>query len=296
MNEPVKPRWYSGQDLVTKWGIKGFELFDLMKNGLQAYTNTGKKVVNSDPLPRAKRDSLEKIEANQRAKVNATIISHGHSRGPSSDDEIKQTAKRIYDAQRLEIIDPPKDCELMSFTLPNNHKLALLAISKALCFQFKSEDVLKYFNNDKDSLLTNGAMKVKREKIEKVEADNADDTVKPFLSKIGKKGGLQPKKIEPIMEAAKKFMLDDEKLIDMGLEKITKKFSNKFKEGKPMCVNIDGIKYEIFCQGELVISRPGENYDGRKNKNQEKTIKYTTFMKNYISKAKESILSKNSKQ
>ncbi|MDP1989467.1 MAG: hypothetical protein Q8K00_00465 [Syntrophales bacterium] len=138
-----KPKkWYSGHDLVKEWGIKGFELFNLMKNGLQAYTSTGKKVVDSDPLPRGKKQSLEQVEANQWAKWNA-----GSNGKPSGyEDKIKASARYIYNRQSLEILNPPKDCVLMSFTLPLNDERANAILSKILCLQFRSFDVVKFTN------------------------------------------------------------------------------------------------------------------------------------------------------
>jgi hypothetical protein len=147
-NELLKPGYYTGQYFVTQLGIKGFELFDLMKKGLQAYTSTGKKVVDSDPLPRGKRQSLDQVEANQRAKQNARVIGEpGSSSGsPCSEDDIKWSARRIYNNQSLEILNPPKNCVLMSFTLPINDERANEVISKVLWFQFRSVDVVKFAN------------------------------------------------------------------------------------------------------------------------------------------------------
>ncbi len=145
MNEPVKPRWYTGQRIVTDCGIESFELFDLMKKGLQAYTHTGKRVVDSDSLPKGKRLSLEQVERYQRSKQKASVLGGpGTTSRPRSEYEIKGIAKRIYDAQSMEILNPPEDCKIMSFTLSSNDKEAANAISKVLSFKFKYDDIVKF--------------------------------------------------------------------------------------------------------------------------------------------------------
>jgi hypothetical protein len=143
MDQYEKKKWLSGRDLVEVLGMQGFELFDLMKKGLQPYTGTGKKVIDSDPLPRGKRDSFEEIWAKQKAKHNACTL--GATSGIfRSEAAIEEKARRIYNGQPLVILNPPKDCELMSFTLPSNDKRANEVISKVLCFLFRSSDVVKF--------------------------------------------------------------------------------------------------------------------------------------------------------
>jgi hypothetical protein len=116
-----------------------------MKKGLQAYTSIGKKVIDSDPLPRERRQSLEQVEANQRAKENARVLgASGFSSPMRSDAEKKSIAQRIYKSQSLEILNPPSDCVLMSFTLPSNNERASEAILKVLSFQFKSVDLAEF--------------------------------------------------------------------------------------------------------------------------------------------------------
>jgi len=176
-------RWCTGQELITQFDLQDFELFDLLRKGLQAYTYDGKKVINSDSLPKGRRFSLEFFEGTIRAKLNARVLGGpGTTMRPHpSESEIKQEALLAHNRQLLEILDPPKNCFIFSFTLPDNDKERKNAIITALNFTFKSEDVLKYFSNDRDSLLVNGAIQGKRENFAKVEADNA---VKPFTEVV----------------------------------------------------------------------------------------------------------------
>lgn len=142
----INPRKYTGRQVVERFRLLDFEIFDLLKKGLQAYTDTGKRVVDSDSLPKGKRWSLEFIEGTERAKQNARVIcGPGLSLGRSwSENEIKREAKRIYDRQPLEILNPPKDCFPFSFTLPDYDKSRKEAISTALGFLFKPKDVEEF--------------------------------------------------------------------------------------------------------------------------------------------------------
>ena len=139
----IYPRQYTGRQVIERFHLLDFEIFDLLKKGLQAYTDTGKKIVDSDSLPRGRRQSLDQVEANQRAKINAGSVLGGSCRR-WSEDEIKSQAKRIYNSQCLEILNPPKDCYPFSFTLPDHDKSRKEAISTALGFIFKPKDVEEY--------------------------------------------------------------------------------------------------------------------------------------------------------
>jgi hypothetical protein len=157
MNEPVKPvkLWYTGKEIVDEYGIKDFQLFDLLKKGLQAYTKTGKKVVDRASLPKDRRHSLKyyeniaqlEIGAEQTGKV-ITGKDVWHNRPKRSADEIMQDFRRQYYSQPEEILNDPKGCESISFTLPDGDIGRITAIQKALNFQFKAVDVIKFFKNE----------------------------------------------------------------------------------------------------------------------------------------------------
>jgi hypothetical protein len=120
---------------------------------------------------------------------------------------------------------------------------------------------------------------------------NPNEEVKrQMLREAGQRGGQKSKENKPILEAAKKYLQDPtQKLSEKTNEGIAKKFRNEYKENKPMTITIDNAKWEVFCQGEIISSRSGERYDGRKAKNEEKSITYSTFWKTYIPKAKKLI-------
>jgi hypothetical protein len=62
-------RWITGNELIARWRIMGFELFDFMKQELQAYTSHGKKIVDSDSLERDHRKTPNQIEAEIRSTI-----------------------------------------------------------------------------------------------------------------------------------------------------------------------------------------------------------------------------------
>jgi hypothetical protein len=143
-------QWMTGEDLIARWGIMGFELFEYMKQGLQAYTRYGKKIVDSDPLEKAPRYTLDFFVDSLKAAEKAGRVLSGKMRPPRSDREINKEAKKAFESQTLEVINPPRDCVLMSFTLPNNEKLAEEAISKAKSFFFKLKDVSSFEQEEKN--------------------------------------------------------------------------------------------------------------------------------------------------
>lgn len=143
-NELVKPRWYSGRDIVDERGITIYELFDYMKKGLQAYTGTvedRKKVVDSDFLLKERRYPLAHIE--EQLKLTASLIPDL----PLSEDARKFQAELRWGLQPEEILNRPKYYEeLISFDEMANND-----ISKVLDFQFKAVDIDKFVNEDKQS-------------------------------------------------------------------------------------------------------------------------------------------------
>jgi len=117
----------------------------------------------------------------------------------------------------------------------------------------------------------------------------SDESIKQRLREVGKKGGKASKINKQILEAARLYLQDTtQKLSGKSNEGIAKKFCNKYKESTPMSITIDNNKWEVFCQGEIICSRPWGKHDRAKSNNKEKTITSMTFWKSYISKAKKS--------
>lgn len=136
-------KWISGQELINNNGLKDFELFNLLKMGLQPYESiTGRKIIDSDPLERAPDQTYEEIEANQRAKADLHVFSSSHG-PPPSETTIKLSAQRLYEGQRKKIINPHKDCIPKSFSLSENSFKAIKQIAEAKQWLFKRDDILE---------------------------------------------------------------------------------------------------------------------------------------------------------
>ncbi len=128
-------------------GIKWIsELFNCLKQGLQAYNTHGKKIVDSDSLERGRPLTFEAVKANFQGKQQARVLGNpGTSMGPpKTEAEINYLAKKYYESQSLEISNPPKDCEIMSFSIPMDKTKANEMISKSMNFLFRMEDVSKF--------------------------------------------------------------------------------------------------------------------------------------------------------
>jgi hypothetical protein len=144
-------KWMTGEDLITRWGIMDFELFGYMKQGLQAYTRYGKKIVDSDPLEKAPRYTLDFFINSLKGAENAGRVLSVKMKPPRSDWEIKKEAKKAFESQALEVVNPPKDCVLMSFALPENEKRAEEAIFKVKSFLFKLKEVLIFEQKEENN-------------------------------------------------------------------------------------------------------------------------------------------------
>jgi len=132
MTEKIKPKWYSGKDILNR-GIKNFELLAAVKKGdLTPYDKKlGQKVVDYDDLPK-RRKTIEEIieEIKNRPKLisdapppistvgnpirETIVVTKPHK---LTDDEIVTEAKRRYEDEKPETSDWPQDCVIDLFTL-----------------------------------------------------------------------------------------------------------------------------------------------------------------------------------
>jgi hypothetical protein len=144
VDKPQYKKWISGEELIARWGIRDFELFDQMKMGLQPYNSYGKKIIDSDRLNKAPRHSLGQIEALIRGAGGTYRVlgKPDKFQRPPTEREIKEESKKAYEAQAQEILNLPKNCRPFSFTIPENEKKADEVILKAMSFLFKMGEVL----------------------------------------------------------------------------------------------------------------------------------------------------------
>ncbi len=147
------PRWITGRELIDLWGIKEFELFDLIRNGLQPYTKYGVTIVDSDSLKHAPAQSYEQIRAMvyERKyyyffhKLPPIPISKFRGFLFTPQNFLDILARSIFEAQKSEIVPPPGGpFAYMGFRLPASEDEARLAISKLMSCMFKLDDVAKF--------------------------------------------------------------------------------------------------------------------------------------------------------
>jgi len=119
--------------MVNDHGISIFELFEYIKTGLPAYTHDHEAVVDSDYLVNIKKVLLNYFSAK---------IMNEHQNHQPNNFEIDALAKHEYKIRRFDsIFDRPHGIKLLSFNelLKNN-------LSEVWTFQFKTTDVIKFFD------------------------------------------------------------------------------------------------------------------------------------------------------
>lgn len=143
----MQKRWYTGHELVERWELQTFEIYEFMKKGLQAYTQYGKKIINEkDCIVAVKKRSLKSLERMIREKSVKTpfrsLDSVGFTIVTPTDHDIKQLAKKIFKGQpKFERISPPSNCVAIDFSLTDDEAEASNKISEAIQYRFKAVDV-----------------------------------------------------------------------------------------------------------------------------------------------------------
>jgi hypothetical protein len=149
----TNPREYTGRQVVERFRLLDIEIFDLLRNGLQAYMpGTYKRIVDEDNLEKRRTYSAEEIErleylneGKRQTGIVFTECGHYGTKPPiRTDDEIKRDAKYIYEKQLKDIPIVPEGCETFSFSLPDDNRKRQAARDKALSLIFKPKDVEEY--------------------------------------------------------------------------------------------------------------------------------------------------------
>jgi hypothetical protein len=137
----------SGQKLIEQYKLQYFELFNLIKSGLPAYSETGRKIVDIDTLPRTKK-TLEEIESEIFKRLAGAKNAYMPD-GPTSDNKetietnIKELALAEFEQQRGWPICPPH-CDMFDFTLPHDDEKAKKKLKEIKHFLFKLKDVANF--------------------------------------------------------------------------------------------------------------------------------------------------------
>ena len=152
---------FSGNDLIIRWEIRGFQLFDYLEKGLlQPYdvttgnmiidrnTDHGKKIMESfkhTPSFTVKEQERKQRE-NQRKDYGFVY----------SGRRAKRKAQALYNSHIVRL----NNCIQESFTLSRDEKDAVKQIRKARRWVFKTDDVLR-FEQDRGLYKSNNPEEVK---------------------------------------------------------------------------------------------------------------------------------------
>jgi hypothetical protein len=141
--------WITGNELMGYWDIEDFELFGCLKKGLQPYTKSGHKIIDTDRLEHARDQPLEwHIARTRRANMPNLVEEGGRARVnsghfiPMSEREILEEARKQWESQPLRPVNPPP--HHMSFALPLDEKIAWAAISTVMNFIFRKDEASEY--------------------------------------------------------------------------------------------------------------------------------------------------------
>ena len=149
----IGEKWWPGQDVLKKYDLQGFQLLELLKEGVRARTITDLEVINEDMLERRGKYSFKDLEKNEFVKEGAAqsgIVMTGRrlvgTRPPKrSDNEIRKAAQSAFEKQPKDVLVIPNGCEAISYSLSyGDNKKRMAAILRAVGFLFKSVDVIKY--------------------------------------------------------------------------------------------------------------------------------------------------------
>jgi hypothetical protein len=136
--EMEKIDWITGKNLIERWGIQDFELFGLLKKGLEAYTRYGKTVIDRDGLPT--KYSLEQIEERLKNELRVKVGERAKMGLPPprmSESEIKDLARQRYEDQPSVTELLPKDVVPIRFSIPNDQTKAKAHVNEVMEFRFK---------------------------------------------------------------------------------------------------------------------------------------------------------------
>jgi len=154
-------RWISGHQLLSRWNIQDFELYEYLRKGLPVYNNCGIPIINPDLLPYPPRRELmyEEIERAIRAEIsrermiaNSSISYHHTPHKPPTEGEIKERAKKEFEKHPLApltisqvlSVRPQEPHIVNRFTAYDDPKQMRNAINEVLSYLFKVEDVNKF--------------------------------------------------------------------------------------------------------------------------------------------------------
>lgn len=132
----AQDRWITGHEVVEQLGIQPFELAELLQNGLQAYTKTGKRLIAHDSYPLIEFENIRVFLKNKgwpedRIARQGPAIFNFHR---------KQGMRCVPDSELKDNSRAPVD----SFSLPQDEHKRNRKIAYYLSLLFKLDDVKQF--------------------------------------------------------------------------------------------------------------------------------------------------------
>lgn len=147
-------RYLSGTDLIKKWQIEGFELFECMAKGLQPYSKYGKKIIDLGTLELKRKWSEDEILKWLRIEQGAHntqfvggVSRTGKIKKKLTDDELRSAARCEYFKQPTDTPVIPDGCIAVDLNLSLDEAKAVKQIKDAMEFRFKMKDVKEFETN-----------------------------------------------------------------------------------------------------------------------------------------------------
>lgn len=148
----MRERWVSGQQIIDEYHIMPFDLLGYMRQGLQAYTQAGRKVLDVSTAERRRKtwDEAWKETVLATDKDQVCLVAHLKRNDVSPPyesglDVIAREAVRKFEEEHFVILNPAPDAYYLNFAARSDDEAAAV-LSEIADFRFKMEDVVRHIN------------------------------------------------------------------------------------------------------------------------------------------------------
>ncbi|MGD0279866.1 MAG: hypothetical protein ABSC11_11230 [Smithella sp.] len=259
-------KFISGKDLLTRFDILSFELFDHVKNGLQPFDKFGRPI--SPPDIKSKLRQLEELEKKLESQpgLSHSAIDEIFKRSIDYIDNATRQKNREYLLNKIEPLK--KELEQIedkfswrNYDLPADERSAQWVIDLLLNSYF--------LIGQKEGL--NESIKITESKLQSIR---------------GKKGGEKPKKNQPIILAIIKHLQNHPNIEGKNNGQIAESFKKYTGKKEPIIIYFNKCEWDVYFADNLIWALPDAK---NKKKNKDKSIAYSTFRNSYIPEAKKII-------
>lgn len=141
-------KYLSGKELLERWNIQGFQLLEIIRDGLQPYTKLGFKILDKGQVTHERKEALADILRDlkiEQGAFNTQFVGGVPGRGriipKLTDDELEAKARQQFEKQPHDTPVIPAGCVVEDLSAPVDEKDAALKIKKAMGYQFRLSDV-----------------------------------------------------------------------------------------------------------------------------------------------------------